>query len=62
MSSCVTNAELAGLKLERAKVYCNCSFEIIQKEYSFKEFSDAEQAILQGKASNIDIQEIGSQC
>ena len=62
VSSCVTNAESSGLTLEQAKDYCDCTFGIIQKEYSLEEFSDAEQAVLRGEASNIDFQEIAARC
>jgi len=62
ISSCVTSSESSGLTLEQAEDYCDCTFEIIQKENSLKEFSDAEQAMLRGEASNIDWQEIGSRC
>jgi hypothetical protein len=62
ISSCVLNAEKSGVALERAKDYCDCVFQIIQKEYSLKEFSAAEQDMLRGEASSINWQEISSRC
>ena len=62
ISSCVLNAEKSGVTLERAKDYCDCTFEIIQKEYSLKDFSAAEQSMLRGEASSINFQEISSRC
>ena len=62
ISSCVTNAESSGYELRTAQDYCECTFEILQKEYSIKEFSDAEQAMLRGEKTGIDFVEIASQC
>ena len=62
ISSCVLNAENSGVTLERAKDYCDCTFEIIQKEHSLKDFLDAEQAMLRGEASSINWQEVISRC
>ena len=62
ISSCVTNAESSGYELGTAQDYCECTLEILQKEYSIKEFSDAEQAMLRGEKTGIDFVEIASQC
>ena len=62
ISSCVTSSESSGLTLEQAEDYCDCTFEIIQKEYSLKDFSAAEQSMLRGEASSINFQEISSRC
>ena len=60
ISSCVTNAESQGTEPEKANESCLCAFEAIQSEFSYEEFYAAEQALINGEASDIDFGEIAS--
>jgi hypothetical protein len=62
MSSCVLNAESQGTETGKAQESCLCAFEALQSEFSYQEFSDAEQALIKGEASDIDFGEIASRC
>ena len=62
ISSCVINAESQGTEPEKANESCLCAFEAIQSEFSYEEFSAAEQALIKGEASDIDFGEIASRC
>ena len=62
ISSCVTTAESVGAELGEAINACKCVFDIIQRENSFEEFRDAEEALVGGEASGIDFEGIASRC
>ena len=62
MSSCIASAESSGAELGKAKNGCECVFDILQREYSFEEFRDAEEALVRGEASGLDLEEMASRC
>ena len=62
ISSCVLNAEAQGAEPSKAKESCECAFETIQKDFSFEEYSEAEQAMINGEASEIDFGDIAARC
>ena len=63
LTSCVTNAALSGSGEEADyKDFCGCLFKEIEARFTFEEFTAAEEAMLAGEGSGIDMEEIGKSC
>lgn len=61
--SCANNASLAsGLPESEFVDLCECTLEEIQDRYSLSEFLEAEQAVISGEASGIDMESIAKSC
>jgi hypothetical protein len=61
LSSCAINAE-QFLTVSAAADYCQCVLESVEASMSVDEFLKAEQSMLDGEASNIDIEKLSSGC
>ena len=63
LRTCVTNAALSGGGEEADyNDVCGCLFNEIEARFTFEEFTAAEEAMLAGEGSGIDMEEIGKSC
>ncbi len=60
--SCVLNAEAAGAGADLAQDYCSCTLTEFERRYSFTEFAEAEQKMLRGEETGIDMQGVIDSC
>jgi hypothetical protein len=65
LESCVSSATDASLTDEEVAMIedlCGCTLEVIEDEISYAEFVEAEEDILSGNASGIDLEAIAASC
>ena len=61
MTGCLSTAELS-LSSNDAYNYCSCLLDEIEGQYSATEFLDAEQRMLRGENTGIDLEAIAQRC
>ncbi len=63
LRTCVSNAALSGGGEEADyDDVCGCLFNEIEARFTFEEFTAAEEAMIAGDGSGIDMEEIGKSC
>lgn len=62
ITDCVTGAELQGASSEEANDYCSCLLDELEGEFSATEFQEAEQEMLRGEESALDLDSFASRC
>jgi len=61
----ISNCELTAgtyVTVSEAEDYCQCVVEILEASMSIDEFIEAEQAMMRGEASNLDLEGLASRC
>ena len=61
MTGCLATAELS-VSSNVAYNYCSCLLDEIEGQYSATEFLDAEQRMLRGENSGIDLEAVAQPC
>ena len=61
LSSCEITAE-TNMTISAAGDYCQCALKNLERSMSIDEFIEAEQAMMAGEASNIDLEGIAAAC
>lgn len=63
LDSCVLNSGAStDAEMSQAQDICECTLGKIEKEFSLSEFNEAEQALMAGRASGIDMTSIVQSC
>lgn len=60
--ACVAGAEESGADSGEAQSYCSCVLSELQRRYSAADFAEAEQKMLNGEATDLDMVELGESC
>lgn len=61
----ISNCELTAgtyVTVSEAEDYCQCVVEILEASMSIDAFLEAEQAMMRGEASNLNLEEIAAEC
>ena len=61
----ISNCELTAgtyVTVSEAEDYCQCVVEILEASMSVDDFLEAEQAMMRGEASNLNLEEIAAEC
>ena len=61
----ISNCELTAgqyVTVSEAEDYCQCVVEILEASMSIDEFIEAEQAMMRGEASNLNLEELAAEC
>ena len=61
MTGCLTGAEM-GMSSDEANDYCSCLLNELESELSATEFEEAEQAMLRGEESGVDLEAFALRC
>jgi hypothetical protein len=61
----ISNCELTSgtyMTVSESEDYCQCLLESLEASVSIDEFIEAEQAMMSGEASNINLEELAAEC
>lgn len=61
MTGCVTTSEMSMSSVE-ANNYCSCILDELESELSATEFEEAEQKLLRGEESGVDLEAFALRC
>ena len=61
-AACVVGAEASGADSGEAEDYCACVLSELESRYTAEEFAEAEQKMLNGEATDLDMLELGEIC
>ena len=61
LDSCELSAG-ENMTVSEAENFCLCTLESLEASMSVDEFLEAEQAMMRGEASNIDMMEVAAEC
>lgn len=61
-NACVLNAEEAGADADEAQDYCSCVLTELERRYSATEFTEIEQKLMRGEATDLDMTELADVC
>ena len=50
------------MTVSEAEDFCQCALEILEASMSVDDFLEAEQAMMRGEASNIDMVKLAAEC
>ena len=62
MTSCEVNAEMAGASSSFSSSYCKCVLEKLEGTMTADEFVEAEQKMMRGQDSGVDLESLAAQC
>ena len=51
-----------NMTVSEAEDFCQCALEILEASMSVDDFLEAEQAMMRGEASNIDMVKLAAEC
>lgn len=61
----ISNCELTSgtsMTVSESEDYCQCLLESLEASVSIDEFIEAEQAMMRGEATNINLEELAAEC
>lgn len=61
MTGCLTGAEM-GMSSKDASDYCSCLLDELEDDFSATEFEQAEQEMLRGEESGVDLEAFALRC
>ena len=61
----ISNCEITSgtyMNVSESEDYCQCLLESLEASVSIDEFIEAEQAMMRGEATNINLEELAAEC
>ena len=61
MTGCLTTSEMS-MSSDEANNYCSCILDELESELSVTEFEEAEQKLLRGEESEVNLEDFALRC